>query len=273
MGTEYVGCCGVTRSPRVSPLGARRMGGVLRTVGTKCSEAGSPPGAQVLRGQEPTPHHILGCGARRPEPTAASRARRPPVRPGAQRTGRGGSHVTPRRPWGSPPQWRPFPHIRRTARPPPTTANGVPLRASRDLCARPHPPISARQAAPAAQLAATLVRQTPIPPTSPGKPRSIQLRSLSPPRRRQRRRGSLALCGDSRPLPYGQGASTLGQARRQRALTSLRLSSTRMRLRNPTPRHQTLGPAPACVVNTQPRPGRSTPAVRAGPWRHRIAPP
>lgn len=217
---------------------------------------GVPSGAQ---GQEPTAHRFLGCGARRPEPAAASRARRPPIRPCAQRTGQGGSHVTPRRPWGSQPQWLPFPHIRRTARPPPTTANGVPLRASRDLCARPHPPISARQAAHAAQLEAILVRQTPIPPTFPGQPRSTQFRSLSPPRRRQRRRGSLALCGDSCPLLYGHGAATLSQVRRQRALTFLRLSSTRMRLRHPTPRHQTLGPAQACVVNTQPRPGRSPP--------------
>lgn len=50
-----------------------------------------------------------------------------------------------------------------------------------------------------------------------------------------------------------------GPGRRPRALTSLRLCSTRMRLRHPTPRHQTLGPAPACGVSTQPRPGRSPP--------------
>lgn len=43
--------------------------------------------------------------------------------------------------------------------------------------------------------------------------------------------------------------------RRQRALTCLRLSSTRLRRRHPTPGHQTLGPAPACGVSTQPRPG------------------
>lgn len=65
-----------------------------------------------------------------------------------------------------------------------------------------------------------------------------------------------------------------GQARRQRALTCLRFSSTRIRRRHPTPGHQTLGSALACGVSTQARPRRRrpTPAAWAGPWRHRDAP-
>lgn len=200
-----------------------------------------------------------GCGARGPEPAAASRARRPPVRPGVQRTRMGGSHVTPPRPWRSPRRRRPFPHIRRTARPSTTTANGAPLRAPRNLRARPHPPISARQEAPAAPLAAKLVRQTPVPPTFPGQTRSIQLHSLSPRRWRRRRRGDLAHLLDSRPLLDGRRDSTRGRARRQRVLTCLRISSTRMRCRHPTPGHQTLGPAPAYGVITQPCPRRRGP--------------
>lgn len=178
--------------------------------------------------------------------------------------------MTPPRPWGSPPRWRPFPHIRRAA--PPTTANGVPLRAPRDLRARPHPPISARQEAPAAPLAAAPVRQTPVPPTSRGQPRSIQLCSLSPRRRRRQRRGGLALCRDSRPLSEGHGAATLGRAGPAAARAYLA----------PTLLHPNEAPTPhSKAPNSRPRPGvwrqhaapprEESPAARAGPWRHRAA--
>lgn len=168
---------------------------------------GVAPGAQGRRTKEPTPHCVLACGARSPKPAAASRARRPPAGPGAQRTRLSGSHVTLPRPWGSPRRRHPFPHIRRTARPPPATANGAPRSAPRDLRAHPRPPISARQATPAAPLAAMPARQPPVPPTSPGQFHSILLHSLSPRGRRQRDRGGFALCRDSRPLPDGSGAS------------------------------------------------------------------
>lgn len=94
----------------------------------------------------------------------------------------------------------------------------------------------------------------PVPPTSLRQPCSIRLHSLSPRRQRQRGRGALALCRNPRLLPEGSGLPAPGQARRQRALTCPRLSSTRMRRRHPTPGHQTLDPAPACGVSTQPRP-------------------
>lgn len=84
--------------------------------------------------------------------------------PTRQRTAPGGSLVTPPRPWGSPGPRRPFPHIRRAGRPTPATTNGAPLRAPRDDRARPHPPISARQAALFPPLAVTPVRQAPSRP-------------------------------------------------------------------------------------------------------------
>lgn len=77
------------------------MGDCARWV-PRTARQGDAPGAQGLPGKKPTPHCVLGCGAQRTKLAAVSRARRPPVCPGAQGTGRGGSHLTPPRPWGSP---------------------------------------------------------------------------------------------------------------------------------------------------------------------------
>ncbi|XP_060012176.1 transmembrane emp24 domain-containing protein 4 [Lagenorhynchus albirostris] len=135
-------------------------------------------------------------------------------------------------------------------------ANGAPLRAPRDLCARPHPPISARQETPAAPLAATPVCQAPSHPPPPVSPAPA---SFTPCHRGTgRNEGAAALPPAATPAscPTGAEPPKSGRARLQPEPTCLRLSSTRMRRRHPTPGHQTLGPAPACGVNTPPRPGR-----------------
>lgn len=212
--------------------------------------------------QESNPHRALGCGDRGPGPRACSRFKGAPsasssccAKDADGRFPRDASSTLEVTPAAAPVPSHP-PH---GPPPPTTTANGALLRAPRNLRARPHPPISARQEAPAAPLAAKPVRQTPVPPTFSGQTRSIQLHSLSPRHWRRRRCGGLAHVLDSRPLLDGRRASTRGQARREWTLTCLRLSSTRMRCRHPTPGHQTLGPALACGVITQPCPRRRGP--------------
>lgn len=191
-----------------------------------------------------------------PQITAgSSRARHPSSRPGGERTQPDDSHVTPPRPWGSPRPLRPFPHIRRAAHPPlPITANGLPLRAPRDLCARPHPPISARQEAPPAPLAATSVCQAPSHPPPPVSPAPA---SSTPCHRGGGDNEGAAALPHAKTLAAcltGAEPPKSGWTRPPRKPTCLRLSSTRMRRRHPTPGHQTLGPASACGVSTPPRP-------------------
>lgn len=187
---------------------------------------------------------------------ASSRPCHPSIRPGGERTLPGDSHVTPPRPWGSPAPRRPFPHIRRAAHPLPATANGAPLRAPRDLCARPHPPISARQKAPAAPLAATPVCQAPSHPPPPVSPAPASFTPCHQGAGRNEDAAALLPAATPASCPTGAEPPKSGRARLQPEPTCLRLSSTRMRRRHPTPGHQTLGPAPACGVSTPPRPGR-----------------
>lgn len=114
----------------------------------------------------------------------SSRALHPSSRPGGERTQPDDSHVTPPRPWGSPWPLRPFPHIRRAAHPPAHYSQWLAApRPARPL--RTPAPANLRPPGGAPRTIGCHVRLSgSVPPTSPRQPRSSQLHSLSPGRRR-----------------------------------------------------------------------------------------
>lgn len=162
--------------------------------------------------------------------------------------------MTPPRPWGSPLPLRPFPHIRRAAHPSAHHSQWL---------AAPRPARPLRSPAPAnlrppggapCTIGCHVRLSGSVPPTSPRQPRSSQLHSLSPGRRRQRGCGGLTPCQDPRRLPDRRGAS---QIRRDPAAAQAYLSPAQL--------HPNEAPTPhSGAPNSRPR---------LSVWRQHAAPP
>lgn len=178
-----------------------RARGALQSEERRGDPGGSPP--RTAPGE-------AGLWAHGPRPSARSRFKdaRSLSPSGRAEDAAGRFRVTPPGPWRSPrrlgrsltsaarPAPRPPQPMGRRSAPRATPARArsrqsSPARGRPQRHWLPRPPVSPR----------------PVPPRRPRQPRSIQLHSLSPRRRRQQGRGGLVFHRDSRALPDGRRAS------------------------------------------------------------------